>query len=128
MNKIVLILIITCLAITLSALKIWSLEPWELEMGTGKGEQTIRPMRFNNPKIKDPNSGKMYRLDWCFHWGKNCGKVAADAFCKNYGFKYAKNYEQDSDIGHLTPTLVMGDSLICPQKYCDGFIFIECAE
>src|SRR6056297_1672361 len=40
-----------------------------------------------------------HRLDWCREWAANCGKPAADAFCRAQGFDRAAFYERDTNIG-----------------------------
>ncbi len=78
---------------------------------------------FNNPTIEG------YRLDWCLHWATQCGKPAADAWCKRKMGKadgYAKQWKEAIDIGASSPTYVMGDKKICNQKFCDGFQWITC--
>jgi hypothetical protein len=78
---------------------------------------------FTNPTIKG------YRLDWCLHWGRQCGKPAADAWCARKMGKadgYAKKWQQAVDIGASSPTYVIGDGAVCNQKFCDGFRSITC--
>ncbi|MBW2260105.1 MAG: PAN domain-containing protein [Deltaproteobacteria bacterium] len=67
-----------------------------------------------------------YRLDWCYKWATDCGKGAADAFCRSKGLRRAKAFEEDPDIGQKAPTYVLGTGQICDQGFCDGFKFIEC--
>ena len=61
------------------------------------------------------------RLDWCLHWGRDCGKPAADAFCQMYGYADAESWKTE---GGLT-TFVLGDGKIC-KGGCDGFSSINC--
>jgi len=75
---------------------------------------------FNSPSI----SG--YRLDWCKVWSSQCGKPAADEFCKQQGFTNAIRWEIDPDIGLHSPTKIIGTGEICDQGFCDGFRYIEC--
>ena len=83
-----------------------------------QGSQT-----FNNPTIKG------YRLDWCLHWGKQCGEPAADAWCAKKMGKadgYAKEWKQAANIGASFPTYVIRDGKVCNQRFCDGFQSITC--
>ncbi len=76
---------------------------------------------FHNPTIKG------YRLDWCLHWGKQCGRPAADAWCSMKMGKadgYAIQWKQAVNIG--VPTYVIRDRKICNQQFCDGFQWIKC--
>ena len=75
---------------------------------------------FIRPKIDG------YRLDWCREWAIDCGKGAADAFCKRFGYTGAKSWEIDSDIGLTIPTKIITSGKICNQDFCDGFKFIKC--
>jgi len=75
---------------------------------------------FTNPTING------YRLDICREWAANCGKPAADAFCRQMGYRGASSYQPDNDIGARTPTRVISSGQICRDAYCDGFRSITC--
>ena len=75
---------------------------------------------FPKPK-QGPN-----RLDWCLNWGTDCGKPAADAFCKAKGFDNSAGFNMAADIGALTPTRLITTGAVCDEAYCDGFTFIKC--
>ncbi|MGH1352021.1 MAG: hypothetical protein ACRBBN_14610 [Methyloligellaceae bacterium] len=67
------------------------------------------------------------RLDWCLEWGRQCGKPAADAFCKQKGFSpSAKSFEIDRKIGNRSPTKVISTGKVCSRPSCDGFQVIVC--
>jgi len=68
-----------------------------------------------------------YRLDWCRKWAQDCGKGAADAFCRKMGYTEAIAFEEDNDIGARSPTYVIDDGKICNQSFCDGFKYITCS-
>jgi hypothetical protein len=72
-----------------------------------------------------PRAGR-YRLDWCYTWAQNCGRGAADAFCRANGHSRASNWQMDPDIGAREPTYVIGDRKVCNQSFCDGFKWIQC--
>ena len=57
---------------------------WELRV-TGPGG-------FSYPTIKG------HRLDWCKHWGRECGKPAADLFCLESGYAGASQWAFDPDV------------------------------
>jgi TolB-like protein len=84
--------------------------------------------------VKQPSSSKVFekptyrghRVDICLTWGQSCHKPAADRFCQLSGFKQARTWKIAYDIGHVTPTYVIGDEKICDQQFCDGFETIEC--
>lgn len=78
---------------------------------------------FTNPTVED------HRLDWCLHWGRNCGKPAADAWCAMTMAKadgHAVAWKEAVNIGAGSATYVMGDKRICDQRFCDGFAWIKC--
>jgi hypothetical protein len=48
-----------------------------------------------------------YRLDWCRQWATDCGRGAADAFCRGARYSRAKSWEKDPNIGQHSPTYVI---------------------
>ncbi len=83
-----------------------------------RGQATTR--QFNYPTVHG------YRLDWCRRWATDCGKGAADAFCRLQGFSSAQSWAIDPDIGNRSPTFVIETGQICNQNFCDGFRYIVC--
>ncbi len=77
-------------------------------------------------KIFEKPTYKGYRIDLCLNWGNMCVKPAADRFCQINKFREAKSWRIAYDIGHVTPTYILGDDKICDQQFCDGFETIEC--
>ncbi|MEZ5776106.1 MAG: hypothetical protein R3D33_15785 [Hyphomicrobiaceae bacterium] len=76
---------------------------------------------FMEPRI----SGS--RLDWCLSWASNCGKPAADAFCRANGFAKASSFQMDADIGGHSPTRIISNpAQVCSDPNCDGFSQITC--
>lgn len=59
---------------------------------------------FNNPTVNG------IPLDHCLNYAKNCGKPAADAYCRSQGFSTATTYTEGANI---TKTIVPTDGLIC---------------
>jgi predicted SPOUT superfamily RNA methylase MTH1 len=78
------------------------------------------PKRFDQPKYRG------YRLDWCLMFENNCGKPAADAFCKANGFTMAKSFEIDQNVQGRT--MIISNNAICDPAHhsCDSFKFISC--
>ena len=64
-----------------------------------------------------------YHLDWCYEWGKSCGKTTAFVYCKNQGYRGVQDYKIAHDIGL---TIVMSTRQICRYPHCDGFSWIRC--
>ncbi len=68
-----------------------------------------------------------YRVDSCLNWGKECGKPAADAFCKIKGFAASKTHTLAMDVASATsPTLVLNSGQTCANGNCDSFEKIQC--
>jgi hypothetical protein len=59
------------------------------------------------------------------HWENDCGKPAADAFCKANGFLDAIYFQADPGVG-TQPTRLIGTEQICDQKFCTAFQIITC--
>jgi hypothetical protein len=72
---------------------------------------------FHNPKVNGSN------VDGCLTFGANCGKPAADQFCRLNGFAESS----DSSWGYMRPTLVLGDNSRCDNASCGGFTRIVCS-
>lgn len=83
-----------------------------------KPSPTIRT--FRRPKWQGD------RLDWCLNWGRDCGKPAANAYCKKRGFDSAVGFKKASNIGNRRPTRLITTGAVCDQGHCDGFRFIRC--
>lgn len=67
------------------------------------------------------------RLDWCAHFAADCGKPAADLFCKENGFSAASAFSLAPNIGRSgVTTLVFGDGRLCRGPNCSGFRAITC--
>jgi len=75
--------------------------------------------------IKNP-SFNGYRLDYCREWGKNCGRAAANSFCKAIGHNRTSKFLIDKNIGKSRPTRIVNGGQICKESHCDGFKFIRC--
>jgi hypothetical protein len=76
-----------------------------------------QPVKYDNPMV-----GKR-RLDWCLDWSANCGKPAADYYCKKQGHTTAIGFKIDENIWK-TRLLKTGQK--CTDPNCDGFKYIEC--
>jgi hypothetical protein len=65
------------------------------------------------------------RLDVCREWGTNCGKPAADAFCRTKGFSDALHAEADPEPGYASTKVISSDQ-VCRGSFCTGFQQIIC--
>jgi hypothetical protein len=76
---------------------------------------------FNNPSLHG------IRIDFCRHFGSDCGKPAADLFCREKGFAEAARFAIDENVGGRgIQTLVFGDGRTCDGQGCSGFRTITC--
>lgn len=72
-----------------------------------------------------------YMLDWCRVWETECGKPAADEFCKSKGFRNSTGFKilpKAGDFGIQTKTIHDGRVCITGTNHgvCDGFSYITC--
>jgi hypothetical protein len=65
------------------------------------------------------------RLDWCLTWAVDCGKPAADYYCKKKGHSGVVNFAIAEDIGK---TRILKTNQKCTEPICDGFKFITCTD
>ena len=93
---------------------------------SGLFKQSAQALSASPPTYAAIFKRPQYRLDYCLHWGKQCGMPAANRFCRDRGFRGAKSFVIAKDIGAKTPTLVLGDGKVCNKTSCDGFARIEC--
>jgi hypothetical protein len=73
--------------------------------------------RYKNPKIGG------YALDYCKKWGKECGKPAADAYCRKKGYRQALKYSVKKDT---PPTKVISSDQVCQAPGCDRIDYVVC--
>jgi hypothetical protein len=67
------------------------------------------------------------RLDWCKHFGRDCGQPAADLYCQQQGFDKATQFAIEPNIGTRgIATIVFGDGRQCQGPVCNGFRSITC--
>ncbi len=65
------------------------------------------------------------RLDWCLNWAADCGKPAADAYCKKKHFsKGSFAFAIDAQPGGKTQVISSGR--VCEGPSCTGFQQIIC--
>lgn len=76
------------------------------------------PTEFRNPEVNG------LAVDYCLTWGQNCGKPAADAFCRKQGFARSEGHQV---YNNAPPTIVIGDGAICREPYCARMISISCS-
>lgn len=81
---------------------------------------TVETHKFIKPRWFD------YRLDWCLNWGADCGKPAADYYCKDRMWTGAVDFAADPNIGATEPTMLIGSKQVCDQSFCTGFKYITC--
>ncbi len=64
-----------------------------------------------------------YRVDWCYKQNKQCGKRAADSFCRHLGYRRSTGYEK---VQHVLATKTIGSQALCFGESCKGFSRITC--
>ena len=82
-----------------------------------KPRSSARIVSYSNPRVNG------YALDYCREWGKNCGKPAADAFCKSKGHKSATDFKLKKNS---PPTWVINDRKACRSSGCDRISKVYC--
>jgi hypothetical protein len=83
--------------------------------------------RTMSHKFKKPRLARgAPRVDWCLNWGRDCGRPAANAFCRRKGYDRAKSFRKDPSV--KTTTLVQGARRTCNgrARHCDAFKRIRC--
>jgi len=93
-------------------------------VGPGYSQQGHSPAR--GQQFYEPSVGGN-RVDRCLHWGDQCGGPAATAFCQRMGYDRATAWIIAPNVSARTPTLVLGDGVLCTQPGCDGFETVTCA-
>lgn len=73
--------------------------------------------RFDRPMYK-----RIARLDNCLHFGKFCGKPAADDYCRIQGYERSTRF----DFERASPTRVINFGQECKGPGCVAFKFIVC--
>lgn len=76
---------------------------------------------FNDPRIQ-VSEGAL-PLDICREWGVNCGKPAADAFCRSKGLAAASDFRVAQDS---PPTVVISSKQVCREQACDRITWVAC--
>ena len=76
-----------------------------------------RMQDFSLPRFEN------YRVAWCYKQKRGCGRRAADAFCRQKGYKRSKGYEKSTQVGS---TRTIGSGALCFGSACSGFNRITC--
>lgn len=83
----------------------------------GATQERTRWKDFTRPTVAG------YPVDLCLRWGAQCGKPAADAFCRSQGYLEASSH---TVINDSPPTWVMSENRICNLPQCDRLNTIRC--
>lgn len=81
------------------------------------GDASGEGVRFVDPKVAG------MPLDYCLEWGRDCGKPAADAWCRARGFAAASAFEVRTGS---PPTRIFSSGQICDMVFCDRIISLTC--
>jgi len=68
-------------------------------------------------------------LDHCLTFGKDCGRPAADAFCRSQGFSRSESFNEEMVATTRTPNGQLCDQSFAPNRapFCGRFTHIDCA-
>lgn len=80
-------------------------------------QRETAPGVFENPMVDG------VALDICREWASNCGKPAADAFCRGQGYTAALEHREKHDS---PPTRVISSKQVCDGGFCDRIVWIRC--
>jgi hypothetical protein len=97
-------------------------------LGLNRRRAPYVPPTTSQVVIQRPTIGS-YRVDWCLSWSTDCGKPAADYYCRSqYGNQAgAVDFRIEENIGSVsTPTLTQKGLEVCNQSFCAGFASITC--
>ena len=87
-------------------------------------ERTKTSVKYINPTLAGVANASR-RLDYCLHWGTDCGRPTANAFCflMDAAMPIAASFNLLNDVG---PTSIISTGEICEAQECDSFSFITC--
>jgi hypothetical protein len=72
--------------------------------------------------VENPTMGGV-ALDYCLTWATDCGKPAADAYCRAAGYADATNFTPRQRAGQ---TYVIGSGQVCDGDFCTAFASVTC--
>jgi hypothetical protein len=72
--------------------------------------------------VENPMMGGV-ALDYCLTWATDCGKPAADAYCRAAGYAAATNFTPRPRAGQ---TYVIGSGQVCNGDFCTAFASVTC--
>jgi len=112
-------------------------DPPLVEPGCADGEAASEPSPPAEPPLptaippvsfKSPMMGNV-PLDHCLTFGKNCGKPAADAFCRSQGFSQSESFSEEMVATTRTPSGELCDQSFAPNRapFCGRFTSVDCA-
>ena len=81
------------------------------------GDASDEGVRFPDPLVDG------VPLDYCLHWGRDCGRPAADAWCRARGFAAASAFEVRLQS---PPTRVLATGQVCDEVHCDRMVSVTC--
>jgi hypothetical protein len=104
-----------------------------VEPGCAGGDSVAPPNPPAEPKLPPVSfTGPMMGgvpLDHCVTFGKDCGKPAADAFCRSQGFSGSESFAEEMVATTRTPGGELCDQSFAPNRapFCGRFTQIDCA-
>jgi hypothetical protein len=87
------------------------------ESGWMPGDASGEGVKFPDPLVDG------VPLDYCLQWGRDCGRPAADAWCRAQGFAAASAFEVRLQS---PPTRVLATGQVCDEVHCDRMASVTC--
>ncbi len=87
------------------------------ESGWMPGDASGEGVKFPDPLVDG------VPLDYCLQWGRDCGRPAADAWCRAQGFAAASAFEVRLQS---PPTRVLATGQVCDEVHCDRMAAVTC--
>jgi PASTA domain len=85
-------------------------------------------VEISNPMVEvttPQNKKEMVALDYCLNWAANCGKPAADAYCKSHNYAASQSLDKkDND----PTTAVISTGQMCTAPNCTRIVAVRCVK
>ncbi|GMH35350.1 hypothetical protein BSKO_03218 [Bryopsis sp. KO-2023] len=77
-----------------------------------------------------PRDSRSFLVAYCASFKKNCGKRAANAYCREMGFQVATAWQSFPEAGLLCgqTRYIRDRQRICSGESCTGFTYINCLQ
>jgi hypothetical protein len=93
------------------------------DRGGGEGHQ-FGEWKPSHDRLSERRPANRYPLDVCYNYGRQCGKPAADGYCRKNGFGASTAHE----TGKRRETWVQDDQRVCRGAHCVAILKVTCAK